>query len=494
MEKFTEKRTQSSEAGRCMAFLVAALLAGCAARSPAVHALPPVAEQPAAATPAQPAASETKEAFAPIADHHIHLLSPAAAAWKTPPPLPEITLPDDLARVLRARNERRKDQKALEEIYTPDALYYKGGAAGWARGEKAAAGRVVWTISDFPYRIAPVAYSRDESSAQIGGYFFEGKDFSDANRHGSPTQVPARPQDLTERFGTSLLSLRKGTDGQWRIAAEVSIFEQPSLVAAVTAADKIKEMDAFGTRFGVVISNAYYFDSVQPEAVPDALRKIRAENDWTAAQAALYPDRLAAFCSVNPTKDYALAELERCASSGSFRGLKLHFNAAQAKLGDTKEVAKIRAVMAAANRHRMPMIIHVRTGNDYGREHAETFLRQLVAAAPDVPIQVAHLWGGESYAAPALKVFAEAVSSGDPVAKNLYFDVSGVAHYAGEAEVSEVVMRMRQIGIGRLLWGSDAPLAEAWEKFRTNIPLTEDEFRTIANNVAPYLRHLRSRE
>ena len=493
MEKFIGKRTPSSKTGSCVAFVLAALLAGCAARSSAVQASPPSAEEAAAATPGQRAATEANEAFAPIADHHIHLLSPAAAAWRTPPPLPEITLPDDLARVLRARNERRNDQKALEEIYTDDALYYRRGAAGWARGEKAAAGRVVWTISDFPYRIAPVAYNRDESSAQIGGYVLEGKDLSDANRNGSPTQVPPRPQDLTERLGTSLLSLRKATDGQWRIAAEVFIFEQPRVAEAVTAADKIKEMDASGTRFAAVISNAYYFDSVQPEPVPDALSKIRADNDWTAAQAAQYPDRLAAFCSVNPTKDYALAELDRCASSGGFRGLKLHLNAAQAKLGHPDQVAKIRAVMAAANGHRMPMIIHVRTGNDYGREHAETFLRQLVAAAPDVPVQVAHLWGGESYAAPALKVFAEAVSSGDPVAKNLYFDVAGVAD-AGKSDASEVVMRMRQIGMDRLLWGSDAPIAQAWEKFRTTIPLTEDELRAIANNVAPHLRHLRPRE
>jgi predicted TIM-barrel fold metal-dependent hydrolase len=248
-------------------------------------------------------------------------------------------------------------------------------------------------------------------------------------------------------------------------------------------------MDASGTRLGVVVSNAYYFDSAQPEPVADALAKVRAENDWLAEQVARYPDRLVAFCSVDPVEDYALAELERCASSGRFRGLKLHFNAAQVKLRDPAELARVRAVMASANRLRMPMLIHVRPGNDYGAEVADIFLKRLVAAAPDVPIQIAHLWGGESYAGDALRVYADAVSAGDPATRNLYFDVSAVLIQPRPPEqAQEIAARMRQIGFKRLLWGSDAPIAEAWDGFRKTMPLTEEEFRQLATNVGPYLR------
>ena len=51
--------------------------------------------------------------------------------------------------------------------------------------------------------------------------------------------------------------------------------------------------------------------------------------------------------------------------------------------------------MEAANRLRMPIIIHVRADASYGREHAQIVLDRLVAAAPRVPITIAHLWGGE---------------------------------------------------------------------------------------------------
>ncbi|HKQ52092.1 MAG TPA: amidohydrolase family protein, partial [Pyrinomonadaceae bacterium] len=191
--------------------------------------------------------------------------------------------------------------------------------------------------------------------------------------------------------------------------------------------------------------------------------------------------------SFNPLRDYAMAELERCASGGRFKGLKLHFNAAQLDFHNPEQVAKVRRVMVAANKYRLPMIIHVRPGDTYGREEAEVFLHQLVAAAPDVPIQVAHLWGGESFSGPALTVYADAVSKGDPAAKNLYFDISGAWAFAKPEVMPEIATRIRQIGLSRILYASDGPPTEAWDAFRKKVPLTDKEFRSIAQNVAPYM-------
>ena len=66
------------------------------------------------------------------------------------------------------------------------------------------------------------------------------------------------------------------------------------------------------------------------------------------------------------------------------------------------------------------------------------------------------------------------------------------AQIAVPAEAALLATRMRQIGVQRILFGSDgatggnAPPREAWAAFRT-LPLTEGEFRTIAMNVPPYL-------
>jgi predicted TIM-barrel fold metal-dependent hydrolase len=409
------------------------------------------------------------ERFKPRVDHHLHLLSPVGAALATPPLLPKIALPPDLARLLAERGRRWNDQPALTELYAEDALYFRGGTVAWVQGRKAAAGYARRTISDTPYDIWPVAYNADSASARIAAYAVEA-DGSD--RH----------------FGAFLFALTRTADGMWRIAAEEFAYQgTPQFETAHTAAQLVAEMDSAGVRRGVVLSDAYYFDSERPEPVANEYATVRGENDWTAEQVAQFPDRLVAFCSFNPLKAYALAELERCAADSRFKGLKLHFNAAQLEFGDPRQVAKVRRVMEMANRFRLPMIVHVRPGHTYGRKEADIFLHQLVAAAPDVPIQIAHLWGGENFSSAALAVYAEAVAGRDPAARNLYFDISGAAHYAKPEEMPEIATMIRKIGVDRILYGSDSPIAETWQAVLTKLPLTEAEFRTIAGNVAPYM-------
>jgi predicted TIM-barrel fold metal-dependent hydrolase len=281
--------------------------------------------------------------------------------------------------------------------------------------------------------------------------------------------------------------LNRARDGAWRITTETQIFPGPALEPPLTAADLVKRLDEVGTRRAVVMSNAYYFAIGADGGAPE-LEKVRAENDWTAQQVALFPDRLVAFCSFNPLREYALGELDRCAKSGAFKGVKIHLNAAQINYRDAKQVAKARAVIEAANARRLPMIIHVRSSDTYGKDDAEVFLRQLVAAAPDVTIQIAHLWGGESFAGEALAVYAKAVAARDPVAKNLYFDISGAWRFGKPEQMPEIIARIREIGVDRILYASDEPPSDAWAAFRKALPLTKDEVRAIAANVAPYMR------
>lgn len=143
--------------------------------------------------------------------------------------------------------------------------------------------------------------------------------------------------------------------------------------------------------------------------------------------------------------------------------------------------------MQAANKLELPLIIHVRSSDHYGREDAEVFLRQIIAAAPDVTVQIAHLWGGETFSPSALKVYADAVANGDPVARNVYFDISGFGFNGKPEDVPSIVAAIRRIGLKRILYASDGPPKASLEAF-LKLPLTEEEFRTIAGNVAPYLR------
>jgi predicted TIM-barrel fold metal-dependent hydrolase len=266
--------------------------------------------------------------------------------------------------------------------------------------------------------------------------------------------------------------------------------------STIRAVDLIELLDAAGIKRAVVLSDAFWFDSKRDQPSPQSYAKVRAENDWTAAEIAKFPKRLVGFCSLNPLREYAIAELERCARTPYFTGVKLHFGTSGVDLKNPTHLASVRRVFGAANSRRLPIIVHVRADQSYGREHAEILLNRVLSMAPDVVVQIAHLWGGGGYSESALAGYADAVTSRHPGTKNLYFDVSDAALVAeGSSEIlNAIAARIRQIGPRRVLYGSDAvgvghpPPREAWAAFRTQIPLTEEEFRIIAGNLAPYLR------
>ena len=470
-----------SLAGLRNVLLIALLAAGCA-QSPmlrhggaAKSAAAPAATA-ASTVPAAPAASAVCQLVSRV-DHHQHLLSPAGAELVNRPPLPAVELPQDLARLLRDVEARWNDKTGLADLYTEDSVVFSTENPGWIRGrDKVAA----YLSARFlrAYRFTPVVYRVQGAAGHVAGYFTRGE--GAAAKH----------------FGHFFVELDKGPDGVWRIAAETPTFPGPLVEEPEDGEKLVALLDAACIRRAVVLSDAYWFDSPKNAPVADAYAKMRAENEWTAQQAARFPDRLVAFCSFNPLADYALAELDRCASDSRFRGLKLHFGMSVVDLKNPEHVEKVRRVFEAANRRRLPIIVHVRADQTYGREHAEILLNQLLPAAPDIPVQIAHLWGGEAFSDSALAAYADAVSAGRPATKNLYFDVAEAVLVAGASEetLRTIAQRIRQIGPRRILYGTDGPVPEAlspregWDAFRTKLPLTEEDLRTIAENVAPYLR------
>ena len=285
--------------------------------------------------------------------------------------------------------------------------------------------------------------------------------------------------------------------------AIVALLGEAGGIASLGAHDLIPLLDSAGIRRAVVLSVAYMYGSPRRN-VEDEYAKVRAENDWTAAQAALYPDRLLAFCGFNPLKDYALEELARCADNPRFgRGIKLHFGNSDVKVDDPAHLERLRQVFRAANERRLAIVVHARASisqkRPYGAAQAKVFLEALLPLAPDVPVQVAHLAGtGPGYDDPpsdsAVALLAEAVDRGDPRTRRLWFDIAGVADTGiSRANAALLTRRIRQVGVERILYGSDAAAGEnlrpreSWASFRS-LPLTDDEIARIADNLAPYFR------
>lgn len=414
----------------------------------------------------------------PLVDHHAHIASVNTSGLTVEPLMPAIELPAELSLVLRNKEKwggPNKDVAALTDLYTPDALVLDPVTPSWFRGERAVNYVVRGTVIN---RLVPTAFEVNGNAGYVAGYEAVGQGAA------------------AEYVSNFFYSLRKGTEGKWRIAAELFTPNAPAVAKETNAEQLVKDLDAAGTKRAAVLSVAYYFGSRISRGLPDEYTKVRAENDWAAAQVARYPNRLVGFCSFNPLQSYALEELDRCAKGKIFRGVKLHFSMSEVDVKNPDHVQKVRGVFAAANKHRLPIIVHVRADQAYGREHVDILLNQIVSAAPDIAVQIAHLWGGEGFSEAALTAYADAVSARNPATRNLYFDLAEfelVLKGQDESQKKAVVL-MRRIGLRRILWGSDgpkfgdAPSRESWIKFQGTVPLTTRELRTIANNVAPYMR------
>ena len=277
-------------------------------------------------------------------------------------------------------------------------------------------------------------------------------------------------------------------------------------VTSITAKDIIELLDTAGIQKAVLLSIAYSYG--RPGREPqNEYEKVKEENDWVGAQAALYPKRLIAFCGFNPLKDYALAELERCAKNpNTRRGIKMHFGNSDVQLENPEHIKKLQAIFRAANANRMSIVVHSRASisldRPYGAEQARAFLEQLMPLATNITVQIAHLGGsGPGFNDPKADAFMEGLISQirNPRSKvrnvkNLWFDVASIAHPSNKPEQSALLAkRIRQVGANRILYGTDAALAgnfpprESWAEFK-KLDLTPKEMKTIAKNRPPYFR------
>lgn len=278
--------------------------------------------------------------------------------------------------------------------------------------------------------------------------------------------------------------------------AAAAFMSATSAMRPVSAQDLIPQLDAAGIERAAVLSVAYVYG--QPaRSLDEEYARVRAENDWAARQAGEYPSRLVALCSVDPLKDYALAELARCAASPEFgRGIKLQPAAGGVQLDDPEEVERLRRVFRSANARGMAIVLQL---PETGVREARLLIEQLLPHAPDVPVQVAYTGDRPdareaSRQLAALAVLADAAARHDPRMRHVWVDVTAIARPGlSAAEARRLVRRLRQVGMERVLYGSDAQIGadlrprEAWAAFRS-LPLTDAEAAKVANNVMSYLR------
>lgn len=435
-------------------------------------------------TTAGPRTSADK--LAPLIDYHVHLLGPYA--------LPvELRLePVQVAADVQALLDRRAalygqplTVEKLEVVYSPNALLLDDQIFKRWMGDKEEFARFFGLFEGWEnMRLVPHRVATSGNTGYIAG-----------------TIRSADGATVARNF---LLALERDPVRHWKIASESTTTKAPPPYTQPITADRIIDsMDKGGIRRALVLSEAFWIGGPGGERTqrftpaPNKVAAVRLENDWAAAQVARFPDRLSLACGVNPLEDYALAELRRCVEVLRANAVKMNVSGGGDNMdfGDAADVGKLRTFFAAADRLRMPIVIHLGSKGGFGRKEARLFLDQIMSAAPNIPVQIAHLSSGLQQPE-ALRELAEARAANSPLAANLYFDLS-VGSFA-DLPVQQgnfLADMIRKIGLEHVLYASDelpgdhhAPTWKHWAEMRQNLPLTEEEFAAIADNITPYMR------
>jgi predicted TIM-barrel fold metal-dependent hydrolase len=244
-----------------------------------------------------------------------------------------------------------------------------------------------------------------------------------------------------------------------------------------------------------LISMAHVFSSREFGGFENERELVEKENSYVAAARDKYPKKIRAFCSVDPLREYALEELERCRTKLKMDGIKIHHNANQVYLTEPEHLAKVKKVFEFAALHKIPILMHFDNGHRrFGEPDVKLLVDSILKDIRPVRLRIAH-FGSSGGFNQRTKAFLDAFIfqlQSEPLLKrhNITFDISAVAldkdsqgvRRLADAEFDELAVYCRKLGMQRIVFGTDYPLytpSEYHRVLKTRLRLTEPEFRQL---------------
>lgn len=209
------------------------------------------------------------------------------------------------------------------------------------------------------------------------------------------------------------------------------------------------------------------------------LDRTRRQNDLVLELANSKPSPWYAMCSVHPYDgDVSLDELERVAAAGA-RGLKLHPNTQDFDVADER----VAALVAKAGELDLPVLFDAYSPFD--ADQPGKFVK-LAMGAEESKIILAHMHGPRF-----LELLVYQILARYPWwAANVWHDVSWAAPtWADSPYSAQFSWVCRQVGLDRLLFGSDYPLVHpvsALDSLKT-LGFSDTEIASIAHDNAASL-------
>lgn len=244
-----------------------------------------------------------------------------------------------------------------------------------------------------------------------------------------------------------------------------------------------------------LISMAHVYSAEDFGGFKNERELVERENAYVAAARDKHPKKTRAFCSVDPLREYALAELERCRTALKMDGIKLHHNANQVYLTVPEHLEKVKMVFEFAARHKMPILLHFDTSHRrFGKPDVDLLAGSILKDIGPVELRIAHFGtsGGFSQRTRAfLNAFIEKLEAEPGLRKHkITFDISAVAldkdsegvRKLTDDEFAVLARYIRRLGLKRIAFGTDYPLytpAEYAAILRTRVGLSDKELEIL---------------
>ena len=253
-----------------------------------------------------------------------------------------------------------------------------------------------------------------------------------------------------------------------------------------------------GTNRFYAISMAHTWNHPEFGKIKNERAMVAEENDFILDSAKSFGKRVRPFCSVNPIRDFALAEVKRCKKNGAF-GIKFHHNANQIYLTEPEHVKKIFPVWEYAARKKLRILLHFDNSHPkFGARDIGIFYAQILAKIRPAKIQIAHLGTSGGFSDKTIRVMNAfrnemARASFHNKKHRILFDLSAVALDKNSQGVQKLTPDqfealaaiLRRTGLEHFAFGTDYPLYSAIEYrkiLREKVGLTKKEMSRILRN------------
>ncbi len=244
-----------------------------------------------------------------------------------------------------------------------------------------------------------------------------------------------------------------------------------------------------------LISMAHVYSSEEFGGFKNERELVEKENSYVAAARDKHPKKVKAYCSVDPLRDYALEELDRCRTQLRMNGIKIHHNANQVYLTVPAHLAKVRQIFEFAAKHKMPILLHFDNSHRrFGKPDVDLLTASILNDLKPVKLRIAHFGtsGGFNARTKAfIDAFLDQFNTNAKLKKHkIAFDISAVGldkdsegvSKLTDIEWTELAVYVRKIGFDRIAFATDYPLytpKEYAEILQTRLKLTPVEMGSL---------------